>query len=81
MRPADKFLSALSAKRESEEMEKMITVDGCDDPKYAVVFDPLDGSSNIDANVSVGTIFGIMRIENPKKPSEKDLLQPVECES
>ena len=28
-------------------------------PKYVVVFDPLDGSSNLDANVSVGTIFGI----------------------
>jgi fructose-1,6-bisphosphatase I len=30
-------------------------------PKYVVVFDPLDGSSNIDVNVSVGTIFGIYR--------------------
>lgn len=29
--------------------------------KYAVVFDPLDGSSNIDVNVSVGTIFAILR--------------------
>lgn len=27
--------------------------------KYAVVFDPLDGSSNIDAGVSIGTIFGV----------------------
>ncbi len=30
-------------------------------PKYVVVFDPLDGSSNIDANVPIGTIFGIYR--------------------
>ena len=29
--------------------------------KYVLVFDPLDGSSNIDVNVSVGTIFGIYR--------------------
>ncbi len=33
--------------------------------KYAVVFDPLDGSSNIDANVSIGTIFGIYRRVSP----------------
>jgi fructose-1,6-bisphosphatase I len=32
--------------------------------KYVVVFDPLDGSSNIDVNVSVGTIFGIYRRES-----------------
>ncbi|HVJ79814.1 MAG TPA: class 1 fructose-bisphosphatase [Planctomycetia bacterium] len=30
--------------------------------KYAVIFDPLDGSSNIDVNVSVGTIFAIVRV-------------------
>lgn len=33
--------------------------------KYAVVFDPLDGSSNIDVNVSVGTIFSILRCTEP----------------
>lgn len=37
------------------------------DPKYVVVFDPLDGSSNIDVNVSVGTIFGIYRRKSPKE--------------
>jgi len=63
----------------SEEIEKEIILDS-GDPKYCVVFDPLDGSSNIDANVSVGTIFGILRcksdIKNGEKPSvEKDLLQ------
>lgn len=30
--------------------------------KYCVVFDPLDGSSNIDAGVNIGTIFGIYRV-------------------
>lgn len=33
--------------------------------KYAIAFDPLDGSSNIDANVSIGTIFSIFKIEDP----------------
>jgi fructose-1,6-bisphosphatase I len=32
-----------------------------EDAKYAVIFDPLDGSSNIDVNVSVGTTFSIFR--------------------
>lgn len=34
-------------------------------PHYLVVFDPLDGSSNIDVNVSVGTIFGIYKRKSP----------------
>ncbi|CAN8061576.1 unnamed protein product [Agarophyton chilense] len=33
--------------------------------KYAIAFDPLDGSSNIDANVSIGTIFSIFKLHNP----------------
>lgn len=33
--------------------------------KYAIAFDPLDGSSNIDANVSIGTIFSIFRVDDP----------------
>jgi fructose-1,6-bisphosphatase I len=32
--------------------------------KYIVCFDPLDGSSNIDVNISIGTIFGILRAQN-----------------
>ncbi len=48
--------------------------------KYAVTIDPLDGSSNIDYNVSVGTIFGIYRRQTEGGPqtkaSLKDLLQP-----
>lgn len=44
---------------------------------YIVVFDPLDGSSNIDANVSVGTIFGIWKRRNRRnKVGMEDLLQP-----
>lgn len=45
--------------------------------KYIVVFDPLDGSSNIDANVSVGTIFGIWKRKSQlAEINEDDLLQP-----
>jgi fructose-1,6-bisphosphatase I len=47
----------------SEENEDFIPINSVADKtsKYVVVFDPLDGSSNIDVNVSVGTIFGIYR--------------------
>jgi len=46
--------------------------------KYVCLFDPLDGSSNIDANVSVGTIFSIYRriSENEKPGKDEDCLQP-----
>ncbi len=47
----------------SEELEDYVEIPPVNDKpsKYIVVFDPLDGSSNIDVNVSVGTIFGIYR--------------------
>jgi fructose-1,6-bisphosphatase I len=44
--------------------------------KYVVVFDPLDGSSNIDVNVSVGTIFSILRRE-PDPTGNRDVLADV----
>jgi fructose-1,6-bisphosphatase I len=45
--------------------------------KYLLLFDPLDGSSNIDLNVSVGTIFSILRCpDGVDKPSINDFLQP-----
>ena len=44
-----------------ENEEAMIVHKGDKEAKYAVVFDPLDGSSNIDVNVSVGTTFSILR--------------------
>jgi fructose-1,6-bisphosphatase I len=48
----------------SEENDEFITVSGSDNNhnnKYVVLMDPLDGSSNIDVNVSVGTIFSVYR--------------------
>ena len=46
----------------SEENERPVAVHhGSPSAKYAVVFDPLDGSSNIDVNVSVGTTFSVLK--------------------
>jgi fructose-1,6-bisphosphatase I/sedoheptulose-1,7-bisphosphatase len=45
--------------------------------KYLLLFDPLDGSSNIDVNVSVGSIFSVLRCpEGVAEPTESDFLQP-----
>jgi fructose-1,6-bisphosphatase I len=44
---------------------------------YLLLFDPLDGSSNIDVNISVGTIFSVLRCpEGVTEPGEKAFLQP-----
>lgn len=40
------------------------------------MFDPLDGSSNIDAGVNVGTIFGVYRVPDGKEGSVDDVLRP-----
>ena len=45
----------------SEENEQLIEVDAGLRGKYVVSFDPLDGSSNIDCLVSIGSIFGIWK--------------------
>ena len=45
--------------------------------RYVVLLDPLDGSSNIDVNVSVGTIFSVFRLaDDVSAPSEADALRP-----
>jgi fructose-1,6-bisphosphatase I len=45
--------------------------------KYVLMFDPLDGSSNIDVNISIGTIFGVhKRISSGDEPALSDCLQP-----
>ncbi|MBC7681517.1 MAG: class 1 fructose-bisphosphatase, partial [Ferruginibacter sp.] len=62
----------------SEEMEEIYAVpNGYPQGEYLLLFDPLDGSSNIDVNVSIGTIFSVL-----KKPQgdaavvEQDFYQP-----
>jgi fructose-1,6-bisphosphatase I / sedoheptulose-1,7-bisphosphatase len=44
--------------------------------RYLLAFDPLDGSSNTDVNVAVGTIFSVLRHEHSEPPGSADYLQP-----
>ena len=62
----------------SEEMEDVYPIPArYPKGKYLLVFDPLDGSSNIDVNISVGTIFSILRApEGVNNPKAEDFLQP-----
>uniref|UniRef100_A0A674CF38 Fructose-1,6-bisphosphatase 1 n=1 Tax=Salmo trutta TaxID=8032 RepID=A0A674CF38_SALTR len=59
----------------SEENERALIVEPEKQGKYIVCFDPLDGSSNIDCLVSIGTIFAIYRKTTDDEPNEKDALQ------
>jgi len=81
----DLFISTLRNRGEicglgSEEMDDFVIFNDemHSDAKYVVLIDPLDGSSNIDVNVSVGTIFSIYRrISEPGTPvTIEDFLQP-----
>ncbi|EON21398.1 inositol phosphatase/fructose-1,6-bisphosphatase [Cupriavidus sp. GA3-3] len=62
----------------SEEMEAPYQIpDHYPRGKYLLLFDPLDGSSNIDVNVSVGSIFSVLRApEGASAVTEQDFLQP-----
>ncbi|XP_057434327.1 fructose-1,6-bisphosphatase, cytosolic-like [Lotus japonicus] len=60
----------------SEELEEAILVPQAQRGRYIVVFDPLDGSSNIDCGVSIGTIFGIYMVKEPEEVTIEDALQP-----
>ena len=60
--------SGKSAVLVSEENEEAIFIEDKYRGRYCVVFDPLDGSSNIDAGVNVGTIFGIYRVVSRQCP-------------
>ncbi|OMH85483.1 Fructose-1,6-bisphosphatase, cytosolic [Zancudomyces culisetae] len=75
----DMFINALRASGKvktmvSEEIDNVIICEG--DGKYCVTFDPLDGSSNIDAGVNVGTIFGIFKHNKDSKTPEDDYKVP-----
>ncbi|WP_340609875.1 class 1 fructose-bisphosphatase [Xenorhabdus bharatensis] len=81
----EKLKAALKARGEvagiaSEEEDDIVIFDGdrAENAKYVVLMDPLDGSSNIDVNVSVGTIFSIYRRITPigQPVTEEDFLQP-----
>ncbi|MFN5181717.1 MAG: class 1 fructose-bisphosphatase [Bacteroidota bacterium] len=75
----EQFIAALKAGGEccaiaSEENEEIIPIDSSvsGNAKYVVAIDPLDGSSNIDVNVSVGTIFSIYRRQSLSGPGTKE---------
>jgi fructose-1,6-bisphosphatase I len=80
----ERFIEALKAGGEccaiaSEENEKLVSFQNefSDLGKYVVAIDPLDGSSNIEANVSMGTIFSIYRRKSELGGGRiEDLLQP-----
>src|SRR5882724_8650701 len=79
----EQFIAAFKAGGEvcaiaSEENEEIIPIDSeiSRNAKYVVAMDPLDGSSNIDVNVSVGTIFSIYRRTSLSGPGQlEDFLQ------
>lgn len=62
----------------SEEMDHCVAADCTDRRPYLICYDPLDGSSNIDINVSIGTIFSILPNphEDATAPQDADFLQP-----
>lgn len=65
----------------SEEEEEAITFNEYPNARYAVVCDPIDGSSNLDAGVSVGTIFGIFKLPEDiigpgREVTPSDVLRP-----
>ncbi|MEY3475001.1 MAG: hypothetical protein RL087_1459 [Pseudomonadota bacterium] len=62
----------------SEEMDSIHVVPNrYPQGEYLLLFDPLDGSSNIDVNVSIGTIFSVLRkVSHARGVSEEDFLQP-----
>lgn len=81
----EKFKAALEARDQvcgvaSEEEDEAVAFNKelNKNAKYVVLMDPLDGSSNIDVNVSVGTIFSIYRRVSPvgTPATEEDFLQP-----
>ncbi|MEN9571546.1 MAG: hypothetical protein RL172_2777 [Bacteroidota bacterium] len=64
----------------SEELDEVVIFDDevSNQSKYVCLFDPLDGSANIDVNVSIGTIFSVYRRVTPKgtPATVQDFLQP-----
>jgi len=73
----DNVSSGLLAGMASEEMDAIYPIPN-DMPKgkYLLLFDPLDGSSNIDVNVSIGTIFSILETTQSDSVTEQDFLKP-----
>jgi len=78
---SDNFMKALSSTGLccaliSEEEDGVHIVPGNEEGEYVVAYDPLDGSSNIDVNITVGTIFAIWkRVTKSGPPTDEDILR------
>jgi fructose-1,6-bisphosphatase I len=71
------YRSTVAALASEENEEPVVVLDNAESGRYVVIFDPLDGSSNIDLNISVGTIFAVFRHEpGGGKGAAADVLQP-----
>jgi len=60
----------------SEEMAEPLLTSRAAGARYVVLFDPIDGSSNIDVGVSIGTIFAILRLDGKGQTTSEQLLRP-----
>jgi fructose-1,6-bisphosphatase I len=60
----------------SEEEDDTIIFSDSKGARYAIACDPIDGSSNLDAGVSVGTIFGIHKLPDGSTGTKEDILKP-----
>jgi len=70
-------MGGLVAGLASEENDHIVEIDPKDGSgRFLAVFDPLDGSSNIDVNVSVGSIFSVLRAPEGRAPKTEDFLVP-----
>jgi fructose-1,6-bisphosphatase I len=68
--------SGLVCRLASEEMEQPYYIpENCPIGRYTLLYDPIDGSSNVDININVGSIFAIRQQEGEDDGSGKDLLQ------
>lgn len=69
--------SGLVCRMASEEMEKPYYIpENCPIGRYTLLFDPIDGSSNVDININVGSIFAIrQQVGNDESHTAEDLLQ------
>jgi fructose-1,6-bisphosphatase I len=60
----------------SEEEEEIRVLASGPEARYLVLFDPLDGSSNVDVNISIGTIFGVLKRDGDGPVAEREFLRP-----
>lgn len=68
--------SGVLAAMVSEELEDIVVVDNAPDARHGLIFDPLDGSSNLEVNGAVGSIFSVVELEQPLLAGAQSVLLP-----